>query len=261
MFVIRLDLPQRVPAPIFIMRTGDRGRDRGRSPARATQSRLPGSSLQADSRQLPPPLTPCPSLDQDMAVVQDGHAMEAPVGRIPPNQLTKANRDQIYAGISYYGVSDIAVLSEVNELKIGHPNGADAAELIRLVLESIVPTVKAGLRAGGYKSRVYVYLDQPMWHRAEAVVGPKGAVRGSGAWLLPHLPSNSPDLNLQEKAWAWLKKDLANEPITTMAAYLDALESVWKGYSLRKLQGLIDRYPAALDSVIESGGVARQKYR
>ena len=68
-------------------------------------------------------------------------------------------------------------------------------------------------------------------------------------------PPNSPDLNMIEPCWYWMKKQTTKKGIATSKADLEAQwRKCWKELPLEKIQAWIERIPVHIKRIIELEG-------
>ena len=73
---------------------------------------------------------------------------------------------------------------------------------------------------------------------------------GKGKW-----PGNSPDANVIEQVWAWMKERIDVEPFpTTIKELEDRAKQVWNSIPNSLLENLVDSFPERIEKIIEADG-------
>jgi transposase len=68
-------------------------------------------------------------------------------------------------------------------------------------------------------------------------------------------PGNSPDLNMIEPGWYWMKKRTTSRgPPTSRKALIESWERAWKDLPQSKIQAWIERIPRHIEEVIRLEG-------
>jgi len=184
-------------------------------------------------------------------------------GVFTPNHPQVLN---VYAGISYYGVTKCHVVAGSSNYKTRFTNkkGAMAKNITSLEYEDVLNTTL--LREGsaifskqGIGSWVLQQDNDPSHKEATAVIQKWNDKRKSSVQLLKGWPPNSPDLNPIENLWAVVQRDVDAIGCKTFDAFKKSVLRQVKAHGQSIARALVQSMADRVDACLELNG-CKTKY-
>jgi transposase len=177
------------------------------------------------------------------------------------NQPNHPQCVNVYAGISRHGVTSVHVVAGSSKHTTQHTNkqGKQAKNITtseyREVLQTtLLPGGKKLFTTQGISSWTLQQDNDPTHKCAAEQIKEWNQKHGSSVQLLQSWPPNSPDLNLIENVWSWVRRQVDQMGCQSFEEFKAAVISTMAEVPPHHLTNLYASMKDRLQAVVESGG-------
>jgi hypothetical protein len=182
------------------------------------------------------------------------------------NKVNNPSAYNVYAGITAFGVTEVAVVAGTTSHKSlylnqkGQPSkNITKAEYTDVLQKHLLPAGNRIFRSQGISTWTFQQDNDPSHRCAAEVVAEWNERHNSSIQLLPNWPPNSPDLNPIENFWGWVQAKVDRLGCKTISEFKLAVNAAIKEVPKDILSNYFSSMKRRMQKNIELGG-GKTKY-
>jgi hypothetical protein len=167
----------------------------------------------------------------------------------------------VYAGISFYGVTKMHVVAGSSKHKTQHTNlkGGEAknitqSEFAEVLKNTLLPEGRRIFCTPGLCDWILQLDGDKAHNKVKLVVKEWNKAKGTSVQVLPEWPPNSPDLNPIENVWSWIQAQVNKKGCKSFQEFQDEVQKQLSQVPKKHLANYYKSMKKRMKLVIENDG-------